>query len=372
MSCVIRWSLNLHFTNVLTNPPAPFMGFAYDWLRSHVNQSGSVFVTSPESVAANQIQTSDHIHDFTIQCTQGHFLCTMHFVNHIPNTKHYYNRFHVKPLRGHLVRLQNKMHVFSVVCYDELSSVPTRVHNNTAYNLLWLLQWEFKDAEDRNEDGWRERKQMKIYPVIIFKAGRRSFSKHGKCFYEPQPSRHLLQHLRNHFPLNLDLFISGKVMWLTGSVFSPGVHPSAESAAFSRRAVAVGDILMVKKMVEIFNTIMATATVRATIIAAAAAAAASSSDTNTTSARTRLHQVKSVQQTVRVVCRCSIVFGCFGVLHSLHTVMGARQEATLERRKTTLTVCLRRWTTTKTYNCVKAVIRRRIVTDEMENVVFPF
>lgn len=88
----------------------------------------------------------------------------------------------------------------------------------------------------------------------------------------------------------------------------------------------MGDVLMVKKMVEIFNTIMATATVRAITVITA--------DTNTTSARTGLHQVEAVQQTVRVVCRCSVVFRCFGILHTLHTVMGARQEATLERRKT--------------------------------------
>lgn len=78
----------------------------------------------------------------------------------------------------------------------------------------------------------------------------------------------------------------------------------------------MGDILMVK-MVEIFDTIMATTTVRATVIASSSTSTTDTdTDTNTSSARTRLSRVKSVQQTVRVVCRCSIMLGCFGVLHS--------------------------------------------------------
>lgn len=104
-----------------------------------------------------------------------------------------------------------------------------------------------------------------------------------------------------------------EAMPLTGSVFSPRVHPPAQPAAFGRRAVAVRDILMVKKMVEIFDTIMATATVRATIIASSSS---TDTDTNATSARTRLRRVKPVQQTVRVVCRCSIMLGGLRILHS--------------------------------------------------------
>lgn len=72
------------------------------------------------------------------------------------------------------------------------------------------------------------------------------------------------------------------------------------------------DILMVK-MVEIFDTIMATATVRATVIATASSY---STDTNATSARTDLRRVKSVQQTVRVMCRCSVMLGALSILHS--------------------------------------------------------
>lgn len=68
------------------------------------------------------------------------------------------------------------------------------------------------------------------------------------------------------------------------------------------------DILMVK-MVEIFDTIMATATVRATVIAA-------TTDTNAPSARTDLRRVKSVQQTVRVMCRRSVMLGALSILHS--------------------------------------------------------
>lgn len=111
-----------------------------------------------------------------------------------------------------------------------------------------------------------------------------------------------------------------EAMALTGSVFSPRVHPSAESAAFGRRAVIVRDILMGKKMVEIFNTIMATATVRATIIASSSSSSSTTdtdTDTNASAARTRLRRVKSVHQAVRVVLGCSIIMvGCFGILHS--------------------------------------------------------
>lgn len=78
------------------------------------------------------------------------------------------------------------------------------------------------------------------------------------------------------------------------------------------------DILMVKKMVEIVDTIMATTTVRTTIIASASASSTSTdTDSNATSARTGLRRVKPVQQPVGVVCRCSILFGALSILHSV-------------------------------------------------------
>lgn len=78
------------------------------------------------------------------------------------------------------------------------------------------------------------------------------------------------------------------------------------------------DILMVKKMVEILDTIMATATVRATIIATASSSSTTTSDTDTnaTSAWARLRRVKPVHQTVRVVCRRSVMLGGLRILHS--------------------------------------------------------
>lgn len=57
------------------------------------------------------------------------------------------------------------------------------------------------------------------------------------------------------------------------------------------------DVLMLKKMVEIFDPIMATATVRVNILSSS-----SDTDTNATSAALfSLRRVKPVQQTVGVV-----------------------------------------------------------------------
>lgn len=74
------------------------------------------------------------------------------------------------------------------------------------------------------------------------------------------------------------------------------------------------DILMLEKMVEIFNTIMVTATVRATIISSNTSSGDLAADA--VAARAGLRRVKSVQQTVGAVLRSSIMFGGFSMLHS--------------------------------------------------------
>lgn len=106
------------------------------------------------------------------------------------------------------------------------------------------------------------------------------------------------------FRLSYNLIWTWKIRH-TWSVLLSRIHASSESAALRRRTI----VYILMKMVEIFNTIMATATV---------------TSTQTTSARrntvpvTGLRGVKSVHWTVRVVRR-SVLIGCFSIFHYLRS-----------------------------------------------------